>query len=258
MPSNTVTKLLIARRHLYDEQLKEVEEFTSCFIPGNNISELQNRNDALIDLKNEFKRLSLEITEKQLEVDEKYTPDYKDMTEFSSRWYKVCSQIQDFIASGTTPFNQALNRGGNPAEQQQKVRLPEVSLPKFSGSCREWSLFFDAFNSLIYENTILNNCQKLHYLKSCLRGEASRCIESLAISDTNYTAALTLLQKPYKNERLIVQSHVQSILNTAEINKALAENLRKLIDNITANTETLRVLKIQIYCVRRIRKCHNI
>lgn len=52
------------------------------------------------------------------------------------------------------------------------VKLPEISVPKFTGRYLEWTSFRDLFTSLIHNNSKLDNVQKLHYLKSHLLGEA--------------------------------------------------------------------------------------
>lgn len=140
-------------------------------------------------IKSEFERLSLEIIENKLKDDPDTSADFKELTDFNSIWNGM-------------------------------VWLPEITLPNFNASYRVWLPFYNALSSLIHENKTLNNCQMFYYLKSCLKGEASRCIKSLSISDINYTSAWALLQKRYKNKRLIVQSHVKEIMNTPEIDKA--------------------------------------
>lgn len=121
-----------------------------------------------------------------------------------------------------------------------------INWPEFGGSYKDWLPFYDAFNSLINENKSLSDCQKFHYLKACLKGEASRCIESLTASNSNYSIAWSLIRKRYENNRLSIQSHVQAILNTPEIDKGTAENLRKLTDDTITNVEALRALKIPV------------
>ncbi|XP_036343072.1 uncharacterized protein LOC118752311 [Rhagoletis pomonella] len=69
------------------------------------------------------------------------------------------------------------------------IRLPKMELPTFSGDSTEWIGFFDAFSSLIDNNPALSDGQKLHYLRSCLKGEALTIISGFQISDANYKEA---------------------------------------------------------------------
>jgi hypothetical protein len=101
-------------------------------------------------------------------------------------------------------------------------------------------------NNLVHDDERLSDCQKFHYLKSCLTNEALRTVESLAVSSTNYQAAYEIIQNRFKNERLIVQDHIFSILNAPVISKASDSNLRQLLDNITINLEALESLNVPV------------
>ncbi|GFQ69876.1 integrase catalytic domain-containing protein [Trichonephila clavata] len=57
------------------------------------------------------------------------------------------------------------------------IKLPDVSLPEFHGVIENWSDFKRQFDSLITNNSVLNDIQKLFYLRSALKGEA-RTIET--------------------------------------------------------------------------------
>lgn len=110
-----------------------------------------------------------------------------------------------------TPPGEARMREDNEDVAQIKVRLPVINFPQFSGSYRERIPFYDAFNSLIHDNTSLKDCQKFHYLKSCLKGEASHSLKALTVSKENYSTAWSLLQKRYKNNRLIGAQHAKRV-----------------------------------------------
>jgi hypothetical protein len=75
------------------------------------------------------------------------------------------------------------------AKAQINVKLPTLELLSFSGQYTEWTAFHDTFSSLIEKNDQLSGVQKFHYLKSCLKGEAGKVIESLTISNENYKFA---------------------------------------------------------------------
>jgi hypothetical protein len=99
---------------------------------------------------------------------------------------------------------------------------------------------------VIGENKNLNNCQRLQYLKSVLRNEALRAIESLPITDENYTIAWEAFEKRFKNTRLIVEDHVLAILNAAPILKTSSTMLRELLDTVNTNMAALESLNIPV------------
>jgi len=49
-------------------------------------------------------------------------------------------------------------------EPSVKVKLPQLSIPKFSGNLPDWVTFKDTFLSLVGDSTTIPNIQKFHYL----------------------------------------------------------------------------------------------
>jgi hypothetical protein len=126
------------------------------------------------------------------------------------------------------------------------LNLPVINLGTFSDNYKNWTNFKNSFKSVIHENKGLNNRQRFQYLKSCLREEALRAIQSLPIEDENYEKAWEILENRFKNTRLIVQDHVTSILNAPTMNKQSRTALRELLDTLTSNIAALKTLKIQV------------
>lgn len=60
-------KALLAQRKLFEQELKNVEEFANSFKTGDNIDEIQSRVDKLPKIKNEFECLSLAIIDLEIE-----------------------------------------------------------------------------------------------------------------------------------------------------------------------------------------------
>ena len=163
----------------------------------------------------------------------------EEADQFDINYFSVVAKINKFLKNRDTVTPKPSNNSYN-------VNLPSLKLPTFSGAYKEWLTFYDTFNNLVHTDERLTECQKFHYLKSCLTGEALRAVESLAVSNANYNAAYAILETRFKNERLIVQDHVYSILNFRLISKASDANLRQLLDNLTINLEALRSLNIPV------------
>ncbi|XP_068896106.1 uncharacterized protein [Tenebrio molitor] len=183
---------------------------------------------ALDDLYKEFREVQY-----QIELIDNTASETNDRETFEDSYFDTKSMMQSVIDSHVQDTSQEVN-----------VNLPQLNLPQFSGSYSEWTSFHDTFNSLIHENKGLNDIRRFHYLKGVLKGEALKCIESLKISGANYAIAWDTLKKRYKNTRLIVQEHVQAILNAPPLNKTIYSGLRQLLDTVISNLEALKVLNI--------------
>lgn len=54
--------------------------------------------------------------------------------------------------------------------------LPRIQLPQFSGKFEEWPAFRDLFRSIITEEASLSKVEKMHYLKTNVKGDAKKLI----------------------------------------------------------------------------------
>ncbi|KOC63377.1 hypothetical protein WH47_04095 [Habropoda laboriosa] len=107
------------------------------------------------------------------------------------------------------------------------VHLPKINLPLFSGQYEEWPGFADQFRSTVRENQRINDCKQLMYLRSCLKNEALRAIESLSNSASNYAVAWNILQKRYH--------HIA-------VNRSTHRELRPFLNSIEAHYRSLQSL----------------
>ncbi|KYN41956.1 hypothetical protein ALC56_03625, partial [Trachymyrmex septentrionalis] len=58
--------------------------------------------------------------------------------------------------------------------------LPKINLPTFDGSFDKWESFRDKFKSMIHEDQNLTNVERMHYLCSYVKGDASNVLDYLA------------------------------------------------------------------------------
>jgi hypothetical protein len=228
------------KRTTVKSKITRIESFVKSFKDGDDLCQLESRIPHLENAFKEFEQYQDEIEQFEFEEDD------NTREEVEIQYHNTVAKIKNLTSKVKSPSasNSHNNSGGNnQSSPELAVKLPALNLPQFSGSYTEWLPFYDTFNSLINNNANLNNCQKFHYLKSCLKGEASATIESLTISTDNYNAAYELLIKRYNNIRLIAQEHVLAIINSPVISKANHVSLRKLLNDITTNIEALRVQK---------------
>ena len=93
------------------------------------------------------------------------------------------------------------------------------------------------FQSLIVKNHSLSNVQKFHYLLSALQGEAQ-----FANSENAYQ----LVCNRYNNKRLNAINYVKALLNLPSVSKNNSTQLRKLINEVSANCDTVKALKLDV------------
>lgn len=135
--------------------------------------------------------------------------------EFETVYFDTIAEAKKLIA----------NKRANLTSLKQ-VRLPRIDIPNFDGAYEHYPSFYDTFNSIIHGNMEISDVQKLHYLKSCLQGDALELVRSLKITAQNYDVAWDVLQKRYDNKRLIVKNHVRAIREIPQATKESHSSLR--------------------------------
>ena len=128
-------------------------------------------------------------------------------------------------ASSPTPTSPAVTPPVN------RVKLPKLSLPHFSGNITKWDTFWDSYESAIHKNDDLTDIDKFNYLRLLLECTAHEAIAGLTLSSANYQEAINILQRRFGNKQLIISKHMEILLNTeAIISELNVRGLRRLYD----------------------------
>lgn len=229
------------------ERLERISDFASAFTTDSDISAIKARYKVALNSFEEFNEIqaSIESNVTSTELD----AEGKERVNFENIYYETVGKIESILEIYESKKPIATATSANEIESvvnQRKIKLPTVKLPEFSGCFAEWLSFRDTFKTIIHENGNLTEIEKLYYLRSTLKDEALRAIESLTVASNNYKAAWELLQRRFENKRLIVQAHVRNILNVANVTKSDALLLRRLLDTVVSNLESLKVLGIPV------------
>ncbi|XP_033247333.1 uncharacterized protein LOC117188104 [Drosophila miranda] len=88
----------------------------------------------------------------------------------------------------------------------------------------------------------LSKCQKLHYLKSYLDGEALSLVKHIPISDANYQDAWERIGNRYNKKSLIARSFIQNILSLPTAKGSNIAEVRKMVDTADECIRGLHVL----------------
>jgi len=128
---------------------------------------------------------------------------------------------------------------GASASLMPRSALPRIKLSNFSGDYQSWRAFHDLFASLIKDNPDLSNVEKMHYLKTCVTGEAARLVGNLSISGDNFAIAWNLLIARYENKRFMISAQLDRITSLKPLKTKSAQGLRTLLTEATAALRSL-------------------
>ncbi|XP_012272373.1 uncharacterized protein LOC105695412 [Orussus abietinus] len=168
--------------------------------------------------------------------------------EFQNTFYETVGAAREIIDrslisnSATTASVSTVNNDSAP-RNTNNFRLPKLELPSFNGSYDTWLNFRDTFVSIIHSNASLPDVQKLHYLRSSLKEEASDIIASLETSSENYSVAWNLLKERYDNQRIIILKHIGELLNFTPLIKANNQAIGQLVCTFSKHIRALKALK---------------
>lgn len=124
------------------------------------------------------------------------------------------------------------------SDASANAKLPDISLPKFSGVYKEWPAFADMFKSLILDNKTLSDVQRLHYLRGCLKGEAADLIASEELTGDALSQSWEMLVTRYENKRLLIQARLDQIYSVPAAQKN-ATAMNKLINTVAEAKKAL-------------------
>lgn len=123
------------------------------------------------------------------------------------------------------------NNSDSPTSKSESVvRLPKISIPVFNGLYSEWPSFKDLFLSLVHNNAALDDVQRLHYLKTQVKGEAEQLLKHIPITQTNYKKCWDLLQNRYDNKRFMSNCILKRLFSQRTMNSESSHALKDLLD----------------------------
>jgi len=190
---------------------------------------LQKYDDDILALRN--------IEEIEREIKESDTINLK-VLDYKTR----INQFLTVTTNPVTPSTAAVITPSALTPPPVKARLPKLELHKFKGNTMSWIPFWDSFKSAVHENPSLSKIDKFNYLHSLLEGSASRVIQGLQLSDTNYDTAVSLFQERFGDPQTIISAHMDELVKLLEGTTDRQQPLRILFDKLTVHTRSLASL----------------
>lgn len=124
-----------------------------------------------------------------------------------------------------------------------KSKLPQLELVKFDGNRRQWPRFWTQFTSAVHDNSELSTADKFNYLSSLVTGAAASAISGLQATEECYADAIEILKKRFGDEQIIVQDHLQGLLDLKPVSSSAdVHQLRKLYDKVQVHIRSLKAL----------------
>ena len=122
----------------------------------------------------------------------------------------------------------------------KQVALPKLDLPTFSGNVLEYFPFWDAFQAAM-DNRSLTKVHKFQYLISKLKGPALDAVRGFQITESNYDAAVAILNERFGQKHLLISEHMNNILNLNCKSSSLMD-MRYFFDNLEIGIRSLEAL----------------
>ncbi|XP_026746148.1 uncharacterized protein LOC113507492 [Trichoplusia ni] len=166
---------------------------------------------------------------------------YLDLKSDMADAFELFTTKTEALSQYTDASSHSPKKGGS---YTTEVKLPRMVLPTYSGSYQDWQPFEDTFKALIHTNKSLSNVQKLHYLKSCLEGEAKNTIKHIQVTEHNYEEAWSVLRNRYSNKRLIVNATLKRLFSFRKINSQSPGQLKYVIDGTKECLNSLKSMNI--------------
>ena len=234
----TALEKLVARREVVLQNLMRIETkaHNHSKVPLSEIvvqrhqERINNDTKELQSIQNEIVAIAPDD-----EIDA-YKQKYDDICDLADSLTNVLHGIRIGLAQSAASSSTSLSSAS------AVTKLPKLDLKQFDGNLLEWISFRDIFESAVHQNSAVPKVQKLVYLKSLVKGEASRLIQSLVLSESNYDTAWSLLHDRYQNEREILFSVLRRFFSQQF--SPTATGIRQVIDVKKESVRSMEILQL--------------
>lgn len=167
---------------------------------------------------------------------------YERCQEFYVQAKAVLLEQQESIETSNLSSQSFDNPAQDARPSSRRRSLPKISLPTFSGDYHTWSSFHDLFTSLVGENEDLTNVERMHYLKTCLTGDAARLVTNLKVKESTFSIAWKTLVSRYENQRVLISAQLDRLLELKPIKSKSAQELNTMMVTVTETLGALEAL----------------
>ncbi|KRX34466.1 Syntaxin-1A, partial [Trichinella murrelli] len=202
------SKKLVALKDRLNRLLAELDELcirsADVFEVEEQVSLMEESFRAADALQTEVE-LDLDGDERQAAIDDwaLYRQNYREG--------KARARARMVEARGEGPIGSGSVSAGMPAVRSSNGRLPEITLPKFTGKVLEFPSFWAQFEANVHKRRDLDNATKFTYLLSNTEGTARNAIEGIPLTPENYSQAVDILKKRFGRPRQVIREHLAAL-----------------------------------------------
>ena len=126
------------------------------------------------------------------------------------------------------------------AETVKIAHLEPIKIPKFSGQAAQYEQFRAAFKVFVDENRQISMMEKMIRLRGYLEGEAFQAVEGLTFSESDYQAALRILDKRFGGQDRQMKERLRALRSQNPIEPGDGNAMRRFADVLTATILSLK------------------
>lgn len=230
MNLETRLKLLHFKKSFYLSKLQMIYDY-SLNVTEDNVAEYLQLFAELDDFRHLFDIAVMEIVRLEMETD----TERDTLLHETSTFQKLFSDCRMAAIKYKVVYVEKL-RSIEPS-------LPKVRLIEFDGQIENWKMFYDTFLSLVH-NRDMENIDKFYYLLTSVKGPALSIVRNWPITAENYPLAWQNLIDTYQNNRLLVNTYINKMLNFKSLTEASVSNLYSFLDAFENSRKALKALKV--------------
>jgi len=177
---------------------------------------------------------------------------HEEFLNIQERFYNIAGRVENLVNVANTLSNhnseetRIENVEGRAIVRKRRIKLPEATLPTFDGKFENWLSFKNSFSNMIGSQLDLSDVDKLHYLRSALKGEAASKIRIFEIDGINYIKAWELLERSYEVKQILISRHLSFILHLPALERESTSGLTRLVDDMQQHVASLNTLGVSV------------
>ena len=89
--------------------------------------------------------------------------------------------------------------------------LPEMELPIFNGSAKEWPRFIERFYQQVHQRPGIPDTRRMDILQSHLSGEAQKLVQGIGFTGMCYAEALQELKRTFGHRNKVARAYINQV-----------------------------------------------
>ncbi|XP_050340593.1 uncharacterized protein LOC126767010 [Bactrocera neohumeralis] len=131
-------------------------------------------------------------------------------------------------------------------EDHNNHSLPPCDTDVFKGDYLSWPTFRDMFTAVYIKSKRLSPVEKLYHLNKKTQGEAKVIVSKCPLTNDGFAMAWKGLTDMYENERILVETQVDILLDLPSIDKECSSSIKWLQREINSCISCLTANKVDI------------